>query len=150
MVTKRGQAAGAAVLLAIIVGVIIAFIILIPPSERAELLGEDSSDTTDDDTLTRKILLQENPGRLSYVAEKNIEKVIPSVHVFTKTGPSILIERGYLTVKNSLFSSQEQEVYFGIEDMDRTDNVLLDFMIEDYQGRLIVLLNGNEIFNRVT
>lgn len=149
MYAKRGQAAGAAVLLAIIVGMIIFFIILLPPEERAELLDEEL-DGEETPTGVKEMLLKESPGRISYVGEKSIEKVIPPSHIFTKTGPIILAEREYLTVKKSVFSSQIEEVYFDIEDISYTENVLLDFVIDAYQGRLIVLLNGREIFNRET
>ncbi len=146
---KRGQAAGAAVLLAIIVGLIILFIIIIPPEEREKLIGEDDEDE-DIEEGVKKILLQESPGRIIYTKEKEIEKVIPSAHIFTKVGSEVLTEREYLTIKKGTFSSQEEEIYFSIADSERTENVLLDFNIESYKGKLIILLNGKEIFKRET
>ena len=83
MFTKRGQsAAGAAVLLAIIMGLIILFIILLPPAERAKLLDESSTSNFSKTTGTSGVktvnenLLRSNPGRLSYLSETSIDKVL--------------------------------------------------------------------------
>ena len=84
------------------------------------------------------------------ILRKEIEKLIPSTRVFTKTESEILAERDYLTVKSATFSSQTEEIYFEIEDLDYTENLLLDLVIETYQGRLTILLNEKEIFNKET
>lgn len=154
---KRGQAAGAAVLLAIIMGLIILFILLIPPKERAELLGEKTAPSLPQaetkipaKIVIKEVLLQEIPGRLTYLKEKEIEKAIPAAHIFTKTESSLLEERDFLSLKKGAFSSQPAEIYFNLEDLNLVDNVLLDFNIESYSGNLIILLNGKEIFNKET
>jgi len=156
MNNKRGQAA--AVLLAIIMGLIIVFIILMPPDKRAELLGEKSSQTTVLNNLdqeppkrfVKETLLQETPGRLSYLQEGDVEKLVPSTHIFTETASEILAERDSLTVKKSLFSSQTENLQFKLKNLDLTKNLYLDFSIQQYEGKLIILLNNQEIFNRET
>lgn len=155
---KQSQAAGAAVLLAIIIGLIIIFILLIPPPERAKLLGEKTSlggsIEKGEEAIkktTKELLLQETPGFLSYLKEKEIEKLIPSTHIFTKTKPLILEERDSLTVKKAAFSSLVPEIYFDLEDLEHVNQVLLDLSIESsYGGNLIILLNEKEIFNKKT
>lgn len=149
MLCKRGQAAPAAVLLAIIVGLIVVFIMLIPPSERAKLL-EDNITGEEDDSEIKGVLLEENPGRLSHIKEKDIEKVIPSFHIFTQEEPTLFVEKEYLTVKNAVFSSQPKEITFKVKDLDLVQDVLLSFSIDSYRGDLIILLNGEEIFNKET
>ncbi|MFH1682274.1 MAG: hypothetical protein ABIA37_00605 [Candidatus Woesearchaeota archaeon] len=158
MATKRGQgAAGAAVLLAIIMGLIIGFIILIPPEERAKILGEEKTGTVSsgetvsaEKRITKEVLLQETPGTLSYISEREIEKVIPSVSVFTQTESKILIDKPSALVKKGVFSSQKEELYFELKDLTNTNKVLLDFSIDSFEGKLIITLNGQEIFNRET
>jgi len=156
MATKKGQAAGAAVLLAIIMGLVILFLILIPPQERAKILGEEPTEKEVGEEVSsvkkdvKETLLQESPGRLSYIKEKEIEKLIPSTRIFTKTESTILAEREYLTAKSAAFSSQTEEIYFEIEDLAHTENIYLDLTIETYQGELIISLNNKEIFNKET
>lgn len=147
MATKRGQAAGAAVLLAIIVGLIIFFILVLPPEEREKLLAEEAAEE-EIPAGAEEVLLRESPGRISYIKEKEIEKVMPATHIFTKAEPVFLVERGYLAIKKALFSSQIEEIYFKIDDLAHTENILLDFAVETHQGKLIILLNKKEIFNR--
>ncbi len=155
MFTKRGQsAAGAAVLLAIIMGLIILFIILLPPAERAKLLDESSTSNFSKTTGTSGVktvnenLLRSNPGRLSYLSETSIDKVVPSTRVVTKDKSTILTEKSYITTKKSVFSSKEEKIYFEIPDLTNTNNILLSFSIDSYQGDLIILLNNREIFNK--
>ncbi len=150
MMDKRGQAAPAAVLLAIIMGLIIMFIMIIPPSERAKLLEEDSNGTGTSSTFSEEVLLDKNPGRLSFIQDKSFDKAMSSVHVYTEKEPSILSNNEYLNVKNALFSSQVKNVYFKIDDLENTENILLSFTIDSYRGTLIILLNDKEIFNKET
>lgn len=159
MINKKGQAAGAAVLLAVIMGLVILFILLMPPTERAQLLGEPSpsrpsarppSAPSPPSQIISQVLLQETPGQLSYIKEREKEISIPSAHIFTEVKSTILEETDELLVKKAVFSSQPFEIYFDIADLDKTKEVLLDFTIEAYQGRLIILLNNQEIFNRET
>jgi len=149
---KRGQAAGTAVLLAIVAALIIMFIILIPPQERAELLGEDLDDgdsTGDiDNTITQKTLLTVSPGRVDYLAQKEIEHPLPVVNIYTKTEAKTLAEKNIAYVKRGIFSEQTSELKFYISDLENTENALLSLgVLENPTGRLIITLNGDEIFN---
>lgn len=157
MADKRGQA-GAAVLLTIIVGLIIVFILLMPPSERAELLGEKGGAPAGGEitapeevpakTAVKEVFLRETPGRLSYLKEEEIEKLLPSFRIFTQSQSQLLAERDFLSVKRTLFSSQEEKINFQLDEPVLVEEALLSFGIEASQGNLIVILNQQEILNR--
>ena len=150
-VAKRGQAAaGAAVLVAIIAGLIIMFIILIPPQDRAELLGEDSLIVDDDldDTTSAKKLLTVTPGRLDFLAQKEIEHPLPVITVFTTTESKIIAQKNIAQAKKGVFSEEVSEFRFTIPDVANTGDVLLSFNVKNVEGRLVVTLNGEKIFNQ--
>ncbi len=149
MQTKRGQAAGAAVLLAIIAGLIIMFIILVPPSEREKLLGTDDSVPEREEGLPSfKVLLRESPGRLDFLDKKEVEHPLPVINVFTKEESQVLAKKNLARVSNKAFSELTSDFSFFIQDLSTVDNVLLSFTIGEFnQGNLIILLNGEEIYN---
>jgi len=149
--TKRGQAAAAGVLLAIIAGLIIGFIILMPPAERQELLGDGKvvSVSSSGVAPVGTVLLNVAPGRIDYFAQKDIEHTLPDITIFTKTESKIIAEKSNIYAKRGLFSEKIAEFTFAIKDLEQTENVLLAFVAESAQGRMIVTLNGEEIFNGV-
>lgn len=145
---KRGQAAaGAAVLVAIVAGLIIMFIILIPPQQRAELLEEDTGDDIDDGIAAGN-LLNVNPGRLDFLAQKEIEHPLPVATIFTTTESVVLAEKNIAQAKKSLFSEESSEFRFTVADLANTGDVLLTFTALAVEGRLVITLNGEKIFNR--
>lgn len=149
-IAKRGQnsAASAAVLIAIIAALLIMFIILIPPQERANLLdGTGSSGGSIDKTVAQKNVLLENPGRIDFLAQKEIEHPLPVVNIFTRTESAVLAQRNVATVKNGVFSEETVDFPFSIPDLRYTENVLLSFKVNQAQGRIVVTLNGDDVFD---
>ena len=145
---KRGQAAGAAVLVAIIAVLLIGFIILVSPKERAELLDEDTSSDTVDDTNERGVvLLRESPGRVDYLPQKDIEHPLPVVNVYTLKESKVIAEKNNALARKSLFSEEQATFTFPVKSLDDADNFLLAFEVNEVQGRLMVSLNGELIFN---
>ena len=146
---KRGQAAGAAVLVAIIAIMIVGFVVMVQPEERAKLLDEDisSDDGKIDNTKTLVQLLRESPGRIDYLAQKDMEHPLPVVNIFTKTGSKVIAEKSTAYVKKTVFSEEQGNFKFTIKDLDHTDNFLLAFEVKDISGRLILTLNGEQILN---
>jgi hypothetical protein len=158
MFSKRGQqgpAAGAAVLLLIIAGLLIFFVILLPPQDRADLLGEDTSSNRGsdaDDEIRRlnssvEVLLEESPGRIDYLAQDRIEHPLPVVNIFTNTESRVLAEKNIALAKRGVFTDETSDFRFTIPDLRHTENVLVNFNIESIEGNVILLLNGEEIFN---
>lgn len=147
---RRGQAAaGAAVLLAIIAGFIVMFIILIPPADREELLGDSKTTTTSktvDTAVTQKNVLLVTPGRVDFLAQKEIEHPLPVVNIYTKTESKILAQKNMGYAKKGVFTEEVSEFHFSLPDVDYIDDVLLSFFVESTKGRLIILVNGQEFF----
>ena len=148
---QRGQAAGAAILLAIILGVLIMFIVLIPPQERAELLGDTSTSSTNasstKSTTVEENLLTASPGRIDYLGQRDIEHPIPVVNLYTRTESQIIAEKNIAYISRGVFSEEKSTLTFSLEDLSHTDKVLLAFSVDSFEGRLIITLNGDEIFN---
>lgn len=153
-VKRQGQAAtGAAVLLAVIAGLLIIFIILIPPNERAELLGENQTNETSDDdndidnAKVETNLLTESPGKVDFLGEDEIEHPLPVINIFTRTESKILAEKNVASAKRGIFSEESSIFRFSVPDLGHTENIILAFAVEKLKGRLIINLNGEEIFN---
>ncbi len=144
---KKGQAAaGAAILIAVIAGLLILFILFIPPQDRAELLNEGSSSDSIISSSGSN-LLTTSPGRIDYLAQKKIEHPLPVINVFTKTAPKVIAEKNVAYAKRGAFSEQISEFHFTISDLENTENVLLPLKVNLLEGRLIVELNGVEVYN---
>ncbi|MBU0456574.1 MAG: hypothetical protein ABH824_00925 [Nanoarchaeota archaeon] len=150
---KRGQsAAGAAVLLAIIAGFIVMFIILIPPQERAKLLDGDNetvvSNKNIDIAVPIKNLLTVSPGRIDYLAQKEIEHPLPVINIFTRTEAKVLAEKNFAYAKKGVFSEETSELSFVVPDLKNTETFLLSFNVDgSAEGKLIIKLNDEDIFS---
>ncbi len=152
MTLKKGQAAaGAAVLVAIIAGLLVMFIVLIPPQERADLLGENDStsdsDTDIDDQFVEKELLEENPGRIDFLAETRVEHPLPVINIYTQTESKVLAEKNVASVKKGVFTEQTSDFSFTVPDLSNTQNVLLSFSVSEQKGRVLIYLNEELIFD---
>lgn len=149
VIGKKGQAAAAAALIAVIAALIILYILFIPPEERQKILGDDN-DTVRGVARASKneTLLNVSPGRIDFLSQKKIEHAIPNVHVFTRTAGLVLEEKDSIYVKRSVFSAVEADMNFKAEDLANTENLLLSFNVLKGKGRLIISLNGEEIFNK--
>jgi len=148
MKLKKSQAAtAAATLVAIIAGLIVLYILVLPPAERERILAENITEEEEAVVKEVKTLLSISPGRLDYLAQREIEHIIPSVNLNIITEAEVLKEVNSIYVKRTLFSEDKANISFSIEDLENTENVLLNFIATKREGRLIVKLNGHVIFN---
>jgi len=146
--TKRGQsAAGAALFLAVVAGLLIMFIVLMPPKERAELLGEGSSVSSGTGKVSASNLLLTAPGKIDYLAMRNVEHPLPVIQIYTQAQSEVLAEKTLIYAKKSLFSQEDGIFRFSLKDITNTQQALLNFKVKEVEGRLIVLLNGETVFN---
>ena len=148
--SKRGQAAGAAVLLIVIVGMLIGFIVMVSPQERANILGENISKSSGGKITSAAIeknMLTVYPGRIDYLAQSEIEHPLPVINIFTRTSAEVLDERNVIYTKKGVFSEATGEFKFDIADLANTHNVLLNFRVLTIEGRLIISLNGVDVFD---
>ena len=149
-INKRGQsAAGAAVLLAVIAGILIMFIVMAPPAQRAEILGEtvNTSSTTLNKASTVQNLLVASPGRIDYLATNEIEHPLPAVNVYTQMESKILAEKNTGYAKRGVFYSNDITLKFDLQELADTEKALLNFKVISVKGKIIVSLNGEEVFN---
>ncbi|MBU1973975.1 MAG: hypothetical protein KKH52_01105, partial [Nanoarchaeota archaeon] len=148
---KRGQAAGAAVLLVIIAGLLIGFIVMVSPQDRAEILGEDIDSDSNleeiEDAVLEENLLTVSPGRVDYLAQQEMEHPLPVVNIYTQTEAKILAERNIAYAKKGVFSEEVESFRFAISDLGNTENVLLSFKVDSSEGRLVITLNEESIFD---
>ena len=146
--TKRGQsAAGAAVLIAIIAALIVGFVILIPPQERAKLLEEHANASTSVPATVEKKLLAVSPGRIDYLVEKDVEHPIPVVNIYARTEAKVLAEKNLAYAKKGVFSEQTDVLTVVIPDLKHTKDVLLSLDVTEVTGKLMILMNGEMVFN---
>lgn len=146
-----GSPAGA--LISIIVLLIILYLLFLPSNVRQEVLyGNDTRPGTPSTSGTTNIsagtLLLEHPGKLEFLARNEIDHVIPTVSLFSKTESKELKKIDSAFVSNSWFSEKTSAFNFSIKDLENTDNVALALNVLKKQGSLIIKLNEKEVFNR--
>ncbi len=159
---KKAQPSGsaAALVIGIIALLIVFYILFLPPEDRAALLGEpynpggsSSSGSTsgeDDDTIdvdTSEPILIVSPGLIDWQALDEYEYTLPSFTIKKTSSDSVLTTISNFYVRNGWFDKQTRNYTFEIDDLDNTENVLLSLVMAKKKGRLIIQLNGNEIYN---
>src|SRR3989344_4380607 len=134
---KKGQAAGAAVLLALIAALLIMFVILLPPQERAKLLEEEGSGNgAGAGNFSERLLLQESPGRIDFIAQDMIVHPLPVMNEYTRTQTKSLAERNLVTPQRGIFTDEQVSFEFKIPDIENTENVLLSFRVASSEGQI--------------
>ena len=136
---------GAAVLVAIIAALIVVYILFLPPENREQLLEGRTS--TQPGSGSGQPLLLATPGRIDYLAEKDIEHTLPPVSLFSSTNAVALKSIATLYAKNAWFDKVSGNGSFSVPDLAHTDEVYLSFNVKSHSGRLIISLNGHEVFN---
>lgn len=161
---KAQSASSAATLIVLIAGMILLYLLFLPSEEREALLQdkyvypeggeaeeeEKAVEETAEDILHGLIaepLLSESPGQLYYLKESSYEHELSAVNLYTLTEAEVLDSLDSLYVKNGLFDQLFRNWTFYLDDPDNTDNVLLSFNVEDAQGRLQILFNGEQLFD---
>ncbi len=157
---KRGQASGTAAATVIgIIGLLIVFYILfLPPEDRAELLGEPynsgssgssggSTTTTTTKVDTSEPILVVNPGTIDYSALDEYEYRVPSFTIRKTTDAAVIDSMSNFYIRNGWFDKQNTNFSFEIDNLEETDNIMLSISLAKKKGRLIITLNGNEIYN---
>jgi len=137
----------AAILVAIIAAMIIIYILFLPTEDRKDLLEEESdyagsSTSEDEDVIT---LLSENVGRLDPVGRVR-DKDIPNVNIFETTNSKVLDTLNPISVRNGWFDKKTKIIRFSIADPENTDNVVLSFSAPTRRGILLIILNGEPIY----
>jgi hypothetical protein len=150
-IKKRGQAMAAATLIAIIAGLIVLYLLFLPPAEREQILGGTGSEgASGQGHEGAETILFELPGPKSFIPEKEktFEKYLPNVNLLIFEEGTVLKNANSLFASKSLFSESIGKIDFEITDPQNTKNIILNFIVKEGKGRLLIKLNGNEIFNQ--
>src|SRR3989338_5730785 len=145
MIGKKAQPSGAAAAsLVLVVGAfILIFIILLPSEERGEVRGgKESGVSAGGGEELIGVLLEERPGTVTKLREREFEHSIPSFNLFTEKEDTIIKKVDSVFIESSGIDSRTIPLYI----KDKTENGRLTFFVNDYDGRLTVLFNDNEIF----
>ncbi len=140
---------GAATLVVIIAALIMLYILFLPPDVREDLLGDinsNGSSVSGPNSKADRILLSESPGRLSFLEEKEIDHALSEVRLFTATSGNVIHAHNSLSLKKSWFTEKKSTQSFTLKDMASYDNFLLSFTAPEHRGRLVITLNGKQLF----
>ena len=143
----------AALVVVIIAAVIILYILALPPDVRNWLLTNGSNYSTpgsgpgQGQGLEVSNLLDETPGLLTVQASSFKSLMIPSFSLKITTEGSVLSQLPNILVLHGVFTSKQYSFPFKIENPDLVSNVRLSFNVNKASGRLVIFLNGQEIFN---
>ena len=109
---------------------------------------EDTNNTSiGGSQVVQEKLLSVSPGRIDYLAEKEVEHHIPVITILTQKEAKILAEKNVGYAKKGLFSEQSDTLALNVPDLKHTANMLLSLDVNKVDGKLIILFNGEEVFH---
>ncbi|MEM4260025.1 MAG: hypothetical protein QXG00_02210 [Candidatus Woesearchaeota archaeon] len=141
---KKGN--NAAIVLAITTLLIVLYILFLPPDVRDDLLNEDNNGGTTDN-IKNKTLLVENVGRIDAINTRSRDHNLNSFGIYATRESRQYSIINSIYIKNGLFGNEFGRATFSI-DTQNAENFLLSFNVEKHEGRLIITLNGQTIFDR--
>ncbi len=153
MQSKRGQQEGlnVAVLVALLALFIIGYVVLLPPSDREKLLEGDFGDNNNGDntvgSTSGDLLLSETPGVVRSFADEGVKHKLSPLDLFARNEPEVSNIAPSLYISRDLFSNRMQSINFNLEEKDSLQEAVLFFTVRDPRGRLVIALNGREVFN---
>lgn len=145
---KRAQAAGgAATLVALIAVFIVFYILFLPPEQRQALLENKTTEEVQEGATGTTILLKESPGTLFKEKQSEFEHQISPFNLAVFSQDVVLKEMESLYLEASGGKEKPQMMILVIDPKKDTRNVKLSFTVGKHSGKLVVKLNGEEIFN---
>ncbi|MBW2996101.1 hypothetical protein KY332_02240 [Candidatus Woesearchaeota archaeon] len=148
---KKGvapDASAAAALIAIIGFLIVLYILFIPPEEREKILLDEEELAEKEAEEISKILLSESPQRLFPAEKREFEQYFSAINIYVGEEGMELKKADSLYVFRTLFTKRKINISFNVVDLPNIKDALLNFYVEEGKGRLIVNLNGREVFNK--
>lgn len=123
------------------------YVLLLPPEEREALLNETSVEDGQEIIARTDLLLKTNPGILKPVSSDKVIHEINSINLYLKNEPVSSDLATSLYISKGLFSEDNRQLIFNIEDLENLDKVNLYFLVVEGNGNLIIALNGVEIYD---
>jgi hypothetical protein len=148
---KKGQQTGgsAAGLVAIITGLIIVYILLLEPADKVALLEDEDSIYLNNEKNNTVVILNEDPGRLDFLRDNEIELNVPSFNLYKSTDAKSIEEYNDFSIRNGWFDEKNVQKTFFIDDLENTNDIILNFATKKHVGTLSINLNDNLIYEGV-
>jgi len=143
MSSKAQSGAPAASLVIVIAAFVLLFVLLLPSEDRDALLEDKDRDRVlAGEDLDGATLLDENPGTVTKLREREFEHNLPSFNLFIEKEDVILkkVDSVFIESKGTALKSVPLFV------RDPVENAKLTFSVSGHEGLLTVSLNGGEIF----
>src|SRR3989344_3937343 len=114
------------------------YVLLLPPEEREALLNETSVEEGQEIISRTDLLLKTNPGNLKLVSSDKVLHEINSINLYLKNEPVSSDLVNSLYISKGLFSEDNRQLIFNIEDLENLDKVNLYFLVVEGNGNLII------------
>ncbi|MCC7574693.1 hypothetical protein KO361_03825 [Candidatus Woesearchaeota archaeon] len=149
MIKKTKAQAGnhAAILVIIITGLLVLFVLSISPEEREKLLNDETTTNGEDPLFPGSTtLIRAVPGQVKYSPETEIIHEFSPFNLNAEVKGELIHTKNSMYLKNSAFEKITDTITFKINP-ETTNNILLNFNVEQSSGSLIIHLNGETIYN---
>lgn len=147
---KKAQGAGgAAGLIAIIALALLLYLLILPQDVRDDLIGTTSDDGTSKSSTNRNgdTLILAHPKTLDPEQNTDREKVLDSFNLYSQKSAVVIAKANTIHVENGWFAEKIYNLSFKVDDLANTENYVIAFDVNKAYGRLILTLNGKEIYN---
>lgn len=143
MTSKKAQVSGApaASVILVIGAFILIYILLLPPGEREKLLEGDDDTLSEEEKESLGILLEERPGTVTKLREREFDHNIPSFNLLVEQEDATLKKVDSVFIESSGVTSRTIPLF--VE--NTAENGRLTFSVNDHKGLLTVQFNGDEI-----
>ncbi len=129
------------------------YIILLPEGEKERLIGQPGPIYGNGNSggsygpIERQILFSQSIGSLQPFGQKIYAKPLASINLYADTDKDEEALSKSLDVSGGFFSGSEKDLIFKISQDAPVDSVKLLFFLEQAEGSITILLNGQEIFS---
>lgn len=135
------------------------YLVIIPAEDRAEFIDVDTtsvgtagssgsgSSTSGFGTPINTFLYEEQIGRLQHLDNDRKVVSLTSSALFSRNDAGTIASTATVYTKKSALGAQQDELRFELDNPSATQSVLLTFQTMQANGRLIITLNGEEIYN---
>lgn len=146
---RTGQSTtGAAILVALIAALIVLYILFLPPAQRAALLGDPSGPWGPGTPTDPTAVVYTSPvGLVTAPVNPSIVHELPTVTVRTIEEGSVLFRRDTAIIENNVFEKNPLTATFTANPSSTRNAYLSMNVAGSTGGRLVVTLNGEELYN---
>ncbi|MBN2421284.1 hypothetical protein JXB27_03325 [Candidatus Woesearchaeota archaeon] len=148
---KKAQGAGgAAGLIAIIALALVLYLLILPSNVRESLINGTVSDDRTSSSKSKwhsSTLILAHPKTLDPEQNTDREKILDSFTLYSDKSAVVIAKAEAMHIENGWFAEKVYNLSFKVDDLANTDNYILAFDVSKAYGRLILTLNGDEIYD---